>query len=95
VLRTQDLWYSYDNMNRVLISQGANVFDQIGTNTTQGVKLTYNAAGQRTSSETYGKLKYRHEDTDIWNGSELPHVEHDFLKTISRRRTTSTTAWGG
>lgn len=76
----QDLWYSYDNMNRVLISQGINTFNQIGTNTTQGVKLTYNAAGQRTSSETYGKLKYRHEETDIWNGSDLPHVEHDFLK---------------
>jgi YD repeat-containing protein len=78
--QTQDLWYAYDSMNRVTISQGINTFNQLGINTTQGVKLTYNAAGQRTSSETYGKLKFRNEHTNIWNGTDLPTVDRDFLK---------------
>ena len=80
-LQVQDLWYAYDTMNRVTISQGVNIFNQIGTNTTQGVRLTYNAAGQRTSSESYGKLKFRHEQTDIWDGTDIPHVEHDLMVT--------------
>ena len=79
--QTQDLWYTYDNMNRVLISQGANAFGQININTTQGVRLTYNAASQRTSSETYGNLKYRHEELDVWDPAiqDIPHIEHDKL----------------
>ncbi len=78
-LQTQDLWYTYDSMNRVLISQGVNTFNQIGINTTQGVRLTYNLAGQRTNSETYGKLKYRHEEIDDNSLPGEPHFEHDFL----------------
>lgn len=51
--RTQDLWYTYDEMNRVLISQGVNTAWQIDIGTGQGIELTYNVGGQRITSRTY------------------------------------------
>jgi len=74
LLQTQDLWYTYDSMNRVLISQGINTLGSIDIATpqqaaqgiTQGIKLTYNVAGERTSATTYGH-QIKHDHTRIWN----------------------------
>lgn len=55
--RTQQSYYRYDAMNRVTISQGyrtADTVPDIGINSSQGVKLTYNARGERTSIRTAG-----------------------------------------
>lgn len=56
----QNLWYQYDAMNRVTVSQGVNnsgVID-IDTNNsdgvTQGTELYYNERGDRVASVTYG-----------------------------------------
>jgi YD repeat-containing protein len=53
-LNNQDLWYRYDAMNRVTISQGANEggFVRIGT---AGTELTYDARGSRASALTGGQ----------------------------------------
>jgi len=53
--QTQDLWYSYDEMNRVTLSQAANTAGHLVIDMNQGVELTYNEAGQRTSSRTWGE----------------------------------------
>ncbi|HKE94009.1 MAG TPA: LysM peptidoglycan-binding domain-containing protein, partial [Povalibacter sp.] len=54
--QTQGLWYTYDGMNRVLISQGVkNTAGTIEITDTQGSELTYNDKGERTSARTYGK----------------------------------------
>lgn len=55
--RTQQLYYAYDAMNRVRISEGwlspGNVF---AINQTQGVELRYNERGDRISSKQYGTV---------------------------------------
>jgi LysM repeat protein len=54
-VQTQDLWYTYDAMNRVKISQGMNAAGSIVFNTAQGIELTYNLKGERTSARTNGE----------------------------------------
>lgn len=63
---TQDLWYRYDAMNRVTVSQGVNAGGVVtidastadGTGT-QGIALTYDVRGMRTTATEYGKrLRY-------------------------------------
>jgi hypothetical protein len=54
-------------MNRVLISQGANQFGAIAINTTQGIKLTYDLAGQRKTAQTYGKQMIVYEEIEFWS----------------------------
>ncbi len=83
-LRTQDLWYTYDAMNRVLISQGANAFGTIGINTAQGVRLSYNLAGQRRTTEQYGAQYIQHYQSEVWNPNILDTVSTDEYRLLSR-----------
>ena len=53
-LQSQNLWYTYDAMNRVLVSQGVNTNGSIGIDASQGIELGYDLKGQRTSARTYG-----------------------------------------
>jgi YD repeat-containing protein len=58
VSRSEDLYYRYDAMNRVIISQGyrtPGAVPDIDINSTQGIRITYDAKGQRTSARTLGK----------------------------------------
>jgi len=66
VQRTQDLWYRYDAMNRVLVSQGVNFNNAVVTSTVQGITLTYDYAGQRTSANTYGNQLIVYEEFEVW-----------------------------
>jgi YD repeat-containing protein len=72
--KTQDLWYTYDSMNRVLVSQGVNTLGAIGINTTQGIQLTYDLAGQRKTAYTYGTQYIQYEERDVWNPNILDDV---------------------
>ena len=56
---TDDLWYTYDSMNRVTVSQGVNDGGTIGINSTRGIELTYDLKGQRASAREYGLLLNR------------------------------------
>ncbi len=67
IQRTQDLWYKYDAMNRVLVSQGANVGNAVATTTAQGISLTYDLAGQRSSATTFGSQLIVYEEYETWN----------------------------
>ncbi len=58
-----DIWYKYDEVNRVLISQGWNIGGTVVADTTQNttnpadrrsITLTYDAAGNRTTATSYG-----------------------------------------
>lgn len=65
--KTQDLWYKYDSMNRVVVSQGRNfagtVDADLSATTAQGTRLTYDEAGQRKSATTYGKAVITRQET--------------------------------
>jgi|GEM_PF-1136118 len=50
----QNLWYTYDAMNRVLVSQGVNVGGEVEINAQQGIELEYNVAGQRINARQFG-----------------------------------------
>ena len=53
---SQDLWYVYDSMNRVAISQGRNDNGAVTiTGTPAGVELEYDARGYRSGMRTFGK----------------------------------------
>lgn len=54
-LHTQDLWYKYDSMNRVVVSQGLNINGTVSINASQGTELTYNEKGERISARTQGE----------------------------------------
>jgi len=64
-LQTQNLWYTYDTMNRVLVSQGVNTNGSIGIDATQGIELGYDVKGQRTSARTYGEYIGISQTTDF------------------------------
>jgi YD repeat-containing protein len=53
-LQPQDVWYVYDSMNRVLLSQGTRTGNQLDIGQSYGIKLTYNLDGSRASAEQYG-----------------------------------------
>ncbi|MGC4060018.1 MAG: hypothetical protein QM749_03845 [Aquabacterium sp.] len=45
---TQNYWYEYDNMNRFIVTMGTLVNNRVDVGTSgDGVKVTYNAVGQR------------------------------------------------
>ena len=67
-LQTQDLWYTYDGDNRVLISQGADVNGTVQITTSQGTTLTYNLDGERASAETYGTEIFLQQTYQWWGG---------------------------
>jgi YD repeat-containing protein len=54
----QDVWYVYDGMNRVLLSQGTRTGDLLDIGQNYGIRMTYNLDGTRASAEQngYGKL---------------------------------------
>jgi len=57
VSKSQELYYRYDEMNRVKISQGvrtAGAVPDVDITGNQGAILTYDAKGQRTSVRTHG-----------------------------------------
>jgi YD repeat-containing protein len=59
-LQTQELWYAYDSMNRVKISQGViTSTNTVNISDSQGTLLTYDAAGHRVSATTYGNQLIR------------------------------------
>ncbi|MEJ1964198.1 MAG: LysM peptidoglycan-binding domain-containing protein [Gammaproteobacteria bacterium] len=62
--QTQDLFYTYDSMNRVLKSQAANDDGDIVINTSQGIELTYDAAGQRKTAYQYGNQRIVHSNIE-------------------------------
>jgi len=89
--RTQDLWYVYDAMNRVTVSQGARTtgpIPEVTINTTQGVELEYNSRGERVGMRTYGKRLQWEQWTfeDVINGgvssgstySEVAGYNHEY-----------------
>lgn len=53
--RAQDLWYTYDSMNRVLVSQGVRTGHDIDISNTQGTELAYDLKGQRASATQGGR----------------------------------------
>ncbi|MES1192674.1 MAG: LysM peptidoglycan-binding domain-containing protein [Steroidobacter sp.] len=53
--QTQDLWYTYDSMNRVAITDGVKTSSNtVGINSSQGTILQYDASGNRSTATTYG-----------------------------------------
>jgi YD repeat-containing protein len=60
--QSQDLWYTYDEMNRVLVTQGVFSGGVIDVTAVQGSQLTYNLRGERVSAYTGGEhMEYREE----------------------------------
>jgi YD repeat-containing protein len=55
-LQRQSLYYTYDAMNRVTTSQGANIGGVVGVNMMQGIQLTYDYKGDRLSAYQYGQI---------------------------------------
>ncbi len=52
-LQQQNNWYLYDQMNRITLSQGVLSGSSIVINTTQGVQLAYDGAGNRRTAASY------------------------------------------
>ncbi len=52
--RSQSLYYTYDAMNRVLISQGDDVNGYVTVDPAQGVALAYDLKGERIGATQYG-----------------------------------------
>lgn len=76
VRQTQDLWYTYDAMNRVRVSQGRNFGGTINIDTSaathQGVRISYDLAGQRTGISTYDKYIFHRVRTTPGHAGEPP-----------------------
>ncbi|MFC4314274.1 RES domain-containing protein [Steroidobacter flavus] len=91
-----DLWYTYDGANRVTISQGGvnaqGRVDAIVTNQgimlRQGVKLGYNAAGQRIESQQAGPSYVINEQTGyletIEESTYTAYYKYDGLGRLTR-----------
>ncbi|MDQ8021661.1 MAG: LysM peptidoglycan-binding domain-containing protein [Moraxellaceae bacterium] len=79
--QTQDLWYAYDAMNRVVVSQGVNDNGTIKIGTTQGISLGYDSMGQRRTMQTYGsqRIVYENIQTEEYDGSwsGYGHYKHE------------------
>jgi YD repeat-containing protein len=67
-----DLWYQYDAVNRVTLSQGAiinvNGVQQLGYNNAQGIKIQYDLRGQRSRTDQFGGDMLQRYDQQVWNG---------------------------
>ncbi|MDO9218603.1 MAG: hypothetical protein Q7U14_15115, partial [Lacisediminimonas sp.] len=80
VRRRIENWYQYDSMDRVTLSQGVLANGKIQTSATQGVALSYDAAGNRRSAtsivagatvvETYN-YDDNHRLTTTWRNGKL------------------------
>jgi hypothetical protein len=53
VNKTQELWYQYDKMNRVTLSQGKALGGTLSYDQSQGMLITYYASGMRKSVSQY------------------------------------------
>ncbi|MFC4312678.1 DUF6531 domain-containing protein [Steroidobacter flavus] len=77
--RTHEDWYVYDELNRVVISQGvlwqSFAIKEIRINETQGVELTYDARGNRSTSITYGKRLVQSTTMDEWGQTHTTYSE--------------------
>lgn len=51
--KTQDYWYLYDAMNRIVLSQGTLSNGVIGITATQGIQLAYDGANNRRMASYY------------------------------------------
>ncbi len=87
--KTQDLWYTYDAMNRVLVSQGVNIFNAITIDNTGGVRMTYDLVGQRKTATQWGDQFIRHEIREVYRPAEGGMVT--FEKYVLQTRTYSDT----
>jgi YD repeat-containing protein len=78
--QTQDLWYAYDAMNRVVLSQGANS-GGLRVTQSQGIFITYDAAGQRKTAYQYGARLYVQSTVEFWNAQDgaMDTREYTFL----------------
>jgi YD repeat-containing protein len=60
-ISTKDLWYAYDSMDRVTVSQGVNINGVIqadlvaDANGTQGLEIKYDSKGNRLGVNQYGR----------------------------------------
>ena len=103
--KAQDLWYQYDQMNRVTISQGVNAggavtidVDASGSNNpTQGTILMYDARGIRTSAASYGDSLYIIQDLKgnptvaYVKGTATETYEYDGLGRLKNKLLSTTT----
>ena len=109
-VQTQDLWYVYDEVNRVVTSQGINSSGTITIGSGQGVDLTYNLRGERTSARTggehlrqtitmLGSIVTSHNFHRVESGLFTEHYTFDgigrLLATDQELQTTTTQAIGG
>ena len=69
---TQDLWYAYDKMNRVVLSQAAETGTTVAINANQGTILTYDWRGDRTSAVAEGAVitAYTNESGTTYSSSQ-------------------------
>lgn len=92
VQRTQDLWYVYDSMNRVRISQGRHdggvVPNVTIDGTPAGVELEYDARGHRSQMRTHGIRAQRviWEQEDIYTGERNGGVRYDVINGVVTER---------
>lgn len=76
---TQDYWYSYDSMNRMLISKGSLVSGQVARG--DGTSITYDTAGRRkTVTNAGGSVETYTYDAFGW----LVRVDVDGQKRVER-----------
>ena len=71
----QDYWYSYDSMNRFLVTQGhlSGTAGAGGTTIVGGTAITYDDAGRRETVTT-------HSDALVWNGYKATYkVDHNLV----------------
>ena len=71
VWRNSDLWYTYDSMNRVKLSQAEYLVGVLTVNEKQGASIFYDLAGRRTEVDQYGTDMLQ--KTDNWNSSTQSH----------------------
>jgi YD repeat-containing protein len=97
-LQTQSLYYTYDQMNRVTISQGVNSSGTVGINTTQGIQLTYDYKGDRLSANQYGQVLHYATATGVYSystGYNLQNYTYDGLGDLLTTNSTQTTDTNG
>jgi YD repeat-containing protein len=71
VSQVSDLWYTYDSMNRVKLSQTENIGGFLAVNAKQGAAISYDLAGRRTETDQYGTDMLQ--KVDNWNSSTQQH----------------------
>ena len=79
--QSQDLWYTYDEMNRVLVTQGVYSNNIIDITAAQGSQLTYNLRGDRISARTGGEYIKLREEFDLEFGTLIEYTKQQGLFT--------------